>query len=237
MRSVLSTLGTALIVIGVVGIGALAFLFGPWQDQPSIAAPAPVGAAEQTAAVVEIVPADSTPTPIATGPGASAGSIVVPLDRLSTFVTERLPITRVVATSIDLDAEVVPSQLIQKDGGTTWEVPAFKAGHADYTAGAGQLGNAVLLGHVSSVRSGNVFEELNRVAVGDEVSVWSGERKFVYRVVDAKAVPRTDTSVMETTSTPSITLITCIGTWSPVLWDYTERFVVRAELVSTAPLS
>src|SRR5205807_8178289 len=66
-----------------------------------------------------------------------------------------LPITHVEIPAISLSADVVPAGLIERDGGVTWEVPAFKIGHAETTAGAGQPGNAVLLGHVTSVRSGN----------------------------------------------------------------------------------
>ena len=31
--------------------------------------------------------------------------------------------------------------------------------------------------------------------------------------------------------TASLTLITCTGLWLPTIWDYTERLVVRADLL------
>ena len=53
-----------------------------------------------------------------------------------------------------------------------------------------------------------------------------------YRVVDVRKVWRTDISVLEPTESPSVTLITCAGMWLPGVWDYAQRLVVRAELVS-----
>jgi LPXTG-site transpeptidase (sortase) family protein len=140
---------------------------------------------------------------------------------------------------IDLEAEVVPAELVQgKDGSATWVVPAFKAGHAEGTAGAGEVGNAVLLGHVESRRSGDVFRHLDRARPRDEIKIFSESGTFEYQVVEVKAVPRTDVSVLEPTEVPSVTLITCTGAWNPVIWDYVERLVVRAELVpSPAQLS
>jgi hypothetical protein len=72
----------------------------------------------------------------------------------------RRPITRLVITSIDLDTDVVAAPLVDSAGVQTWQVPAFKAGHAQDTAGAGQRGNAILIGHVSSLNSGDVFKNL-----------------------------------------------------------------------------
>ena len=141
-----------------------------------------------------------------------------------------LPITRVVIPRTALDAETVPAHLIDRAGGQTWEVPAFKIGHAEGTAGAGAPGNAVLVGHVTSQTLGNVFHDLDRVQVGDEVQVFSREQRFTYRVVDVRTVGRTDVSVVNPTPAPSITLMTCTGVWLPVVSDYAKRLVVRAEL-------
>lgn len=146
-----------------------------------------------------------------------------------------LPITRVVIPRTALDAETVPAHLIDRAGGHTWEVPAFKIGHAEGTAGAGAPGNAVLVGHVTSQTLGNVFHDLDRVQVGDEVQVFSREQRFTYRVMDVRTVGRTDVSVVTRTPAPSITLMTCTGVWLPVVSDYAERLVVHAELLPAAP--
>jgi LPXTG-site transpeptidase (sortase) family protein len=141
------------------------------------------------------------------------------------------PVTRVVIPSISLDAPSVPAGLIKRGGAMTWEVPAFKIGHADDTAGAGGSGNAVLVGHVTSKNVGNVFEHLHQVRVGDAVQVFNAQQRFDYRVVNVRTVSRGDVSVVEPTATPSLTLITCTGAWLPLVNDYAQRLAVRAELV------
>ena len=140
------------------------------------------------------------------------------------------PVTRIVVPRISLEADVVPARLVEREGGTTWEVPAHRAGHAEHTAGAGDPGNAVLLGHVASRSLGNVFEHLDQVRAGDVVQLFSGTRRFEYRATDVRSVQRTDVSVLQPTDTASLSLITCTGLWLPHIWDYTERLVVRAEL-------
>lgn len=132
---------------------------------------------------------------------------------------------------IHLEAESVLAGVVQVNGGTTWEVPSFKAGHGEFTAGAGQTGNAVLMGHVSSINAGNVFKDLDRVRVGDTVEVDSPAGSFTYRVTQVLVVPRTDLSVVQPTDTPVLSLITCTGAWLPQINEFAERLVVRAELM------
>jgi LPXTG-site transpeptidase (sortase) family protein len=175
-----------------------------------------VPAAEQTPAAVS-APPPVVPPPVATTPTPEA----------------RLAITRLVIASIDLDTDVVPAPLVESNGVLTWMVPAFKAGHLEDTAGAGKRGNAVLMGHVSSIHSGDVFKNLDRVQVGDEVEVFSSERRFTYLVYETRSVPRTDVAMVEPMSEPIISLFTCTGLWDPVAWDFMERLFVRARLVAS----
>src|SRR5436853_180371 len=60
--------------------------------------------------------------------------------------------------------------------------------------------------------------------------VFAETERFDYRVVEVHAVSRTDVSVLESTETPSVSLITCTGDWNAALHDYMQRLVVRAEL-------
>src|SRR5262249_1149850 len=148
-------------------------------------------------------PPTAAPAPIATpAPPPLVGAQVAP----TPTPEPRLPITRVVIAAIDLDTEVVEAPLVDKGGERTWLVPAFKAGHAGGTAGAGQPGNAVLMGHVSSIHSGDVFKNLDRVQVGDVVDVFSAERRFTYRVYETRSVPRTDLAMVAPTRDPIISL-------------------------------
>lgn len=206
-RGPVSALGTLFLV---AGLGGFAFV-----------ASAPALPAQVLAPIGELLPGDRpqtlhmAPAPVITTEQAPA----------------RLPITRLVVASIDLDTHVVASPLVEHDGATTWDVPKFVAGHADGSAGAGQPGNAVLLGHVTSLTLGNVFEHLDRVQVGDTITVFSNDSRFDYVAASVQAVPRTDTDVLDQTQEPVLTLITCTGAWLPTVWDYSERLVVRAEQV------
>jgi LPXTG-site transpeptidase (sortase) family protein len=144
------------------------------------------------------------------------------------------PITRVRLERIGLDAEVVQAKLVDVAGGTTWQVPAFRVGHGELSAGAGEEGNAVLLGHVTSVNAGNVFRDLNRARRGDEVWLTGGGLLYRYVVAEVRSVSRSDISVLGPLPGRSVSLITCTGTWLPALNDYAERLVVRAELAEPA---
>lgn len=141
------------------------------------------------------------------------------------------PITRLRVDRIKLDAEVVEAPLVEVGAGTTWQVPAFKIGHGENSADAGEPGNAVLLGHVTSTNAGNVFRDLRLMRSGDLVQVFGGPEEFDYVVTQVRSVPRTDVSVLQPTELPSITLLTCSGVWLPAIGDYTERLIVRAQLV------
>ena len=144
------------------------------------------------------------------------------------FTPRRLRIAR-----IGLDSEVVPARLVRlASGAVTWEVPAYRVGHAQGTAGAGEDGNMVLLGHVSSVNAGNVFAALDRVQVGDEIVAQSSgangaDGAVVYRVAERRLVARDDLSVLAPAGGPVATLITCAGAWLPAEQDYSHRLVVR----------
>ncbi len=167
----------------------------------------------------------SVPTPVAAPPSRPAPA---PSPTPAPF----LPITHLRIPDVPLDTEVVLAPWTDTDSGPTWTVPPFVAGHAERTAGAGQSGNAVLFGHVTSRSLGNVFQDLHRVHQGALMEVSSGSHQFTYRVTGVWTVPRTEVEVLAQTDTSTLTLVTCAGLWNPVLWDYMERLVVRAELVT-----
>ncbi len=156
-----------------------------------------------------------------------AENVTLPVD---TGAPSARPITRLVISDIQLDTPVVPSPLVERDGVTTWDVPPIVAGHAQGTPGAGETGNAVLLGHVTSLHLGNVFEQLNELRAGQTILVYSGQQRFTYRVSDVSNVSRTQVGVLEPTSTRTLTLVTCAGLWVPADHDYAERLIVRATL-------
>lgn len=157
------------------------------------------------------------------------GSDDPPVMRPAMSPVTRAPITHLAIPSIGLDTAVVPAPLVEHDGVTTWSVPRFVAGHAEGSAGAGEPGNAVLIGHVTSLTLGHVFEHLDQVQPGDEVVISSFQQQRVYRVSNVESVDRTTMAVLDSTATPSLTLVTCSGAWLPMIADYSQRLVVHAD--------
>lgn len=150
-------------------------------------------------------------------PGAPPGTLAPPV--------------RLRIDAVGLDAPVRPAPLVEVDGVPQWQVPAFAAGHGWGTANPGEAGNAVLMGHVQSVNAGDVFRDLHRVPLGAEI-VLVNERgdRFVYQVVDVRTVTPGEVSIVAPTPDPTVTLITCAGSWLPQRHDYSERLVVVGKL-------
>jgi LPXTG-site transpeptidase (sortase) family protein len=221
MRSLLSVIGSLLVIASLSGLAVLAV----W----GAAAPTD-GIAEAAIQIEAASPADDPSPALSVPPGLSPPGRPADAADTPTALPPSLPITRVVIPAIGLDAQVVPASLSRQQGGTTWEVPAFKAGHAQFSARAGQLGTAVLLGHLSSLNLGNVFENLHRVKVGDQVHALSGDVRFDYRIYETRSIQRSEMPALQSPEAARLFMLTCSGVWLPFIWDYTERLVVQAEL-------
>jgi LPXTG-site transpeptidase (sortase) family protein len=108
-----------------------------------------------------------------------------------------------------------------------WEPPLFVVGQLKNTAKVTE-GNSVLVGHlVGSL--GNVFQHLDRVNIGDEVIATSRGEQYRFIVSQKEVLPPNDTTPVDDTDTPRLTLMTCTGAWNPLVRDYSERLWVIAE--------
>jgi LPXTG-site transpeptidase (sortase) family protein len=114
---------------------------------------------------------------------------------------------------------------------------ALRRGPVEYGASAdpGQVGNVVIIGHSSGVlwEPGNykfVFTLLNKLVKNDRILIDFKGKRYIYRVDSSTVVPPTDISVLQPTTKPQLTLITCtpVGT-------STNRLVVTAHQVSPNP--
>jgi len=99
----------------------------------------------------------------------------------------------------------------------------------------GQVGPAVIAGHVDSPTSAAVFFRLDELVAGDRITVTMSDGSTRIFVVDRteraakKAFPTSD--VYGTTPTPTLRLITCDGTFDTATGHYTDNLVVFADLV------
>ena len=89
-------------------------------------------------------------------------------------------------------------------------------------------GNSAFSAHRYQYRppSSDTFYLLDKLVIGDSITIiWEG-RQYDYGVVERKIVTPSAVEVLDPTSKPTITLITC----NP-LFSTKERLVVRAELI------
>jgi sortase A len=74
---------------------------------------------------------------------------------------------------------------------------------------------------------GEIFRDLDQLKNGDQVIIHTNQRSYTYVVSGNKTVEPTQVEVMEATSQPKLTLISCY----PYLVD-DQRIVVSARLQS-----
>ena len=126
------------------------------------------------------------------------------------------------ATRIQIPALDVDAPIVQGDG---WEQLKKGVGQHVGSANPGHQGNIVLSAHNDIF--GELFRDLDRLKAGDQVILYTNQRAYTYIVSDSKVVEPTQVEVMESTSLPSVTLISCY----PYLVD-NQRIVVSARLQS-----
>ncbi|MGC8880148.1 MAG: sortase, partial [Anaerolineae bacterium] len=97
-------------------------------------------------------------------------------------------------------------------------------GHLPGSAHPGQRGNMYLAAHNDIF--GEIFRDLDKLELGDEFFVYSGNQQFRYKVTAKRVIEPTDVSVMFPSTKPVATLQTCY----PYLVD-SHRLVVIGELV------
>ena len=123
--------------------------------------------------------------------------------------------TRIVIPAIGVNAPVV--------NGVTWDDLKKGVGHLPGSANPGERGNMYLSAHNDIF--GEIFRYLDKLELGDEFTVYSGDRPYRYIVTSKRVIDPTDVSVMYPSTEPVATLQTCY----PYLVD-TYRLVVVGEL-------
>lgn len=97
-------------------------------------------------------------------------------------------------------------------------------GHLPGTAMPGQEGNVVLAGHRDTF-----FRALKNIRAEDIVRITTPRGRFEYIVEATVVVEPTRTDVLDATSEPSVTLVTCYPFY--LVGEAPDRFVVRARLI------
>jgi LPXTG-site transpeptidase (sortase) family protein len=101
----------------------------------------------------------------------------------------------------------------------------------------GQVGPAVIAGHVDSLTSAAVFYDLDELAPGDTAQVtMSDGTKLTFTVTKTEQASKhafPTSEVYAATPDPELRLITCGGPYDPAWGHYSENLIVFAVLTSS----
>lgn len=108
--------------------------------------------------------------------------------------------------------------------GTDAKTLRLAVGHIEGTALPGDAGNMGLAGHRDTF-----FRRLRDIRNGDRIRVVTPDGTFTYRVARTDVVEPTDVWVLDATTEPVLTLVTCYP--FTYVGSSPQRFIVRAELL------
>lgn len=151
------------------------------------------------------------------------------------FLASSEPIHLTLASQqIDVDLKPVG---LAPDGSI--EVPAvteWVAGWYKYSPTPGELGPAVIVGHVDSYEGPSVFWRLRNVQAGEIVEITRTDGSVArFKITQLAEYDQNNfptEAVYGNTDTAQLRLITCSGTFDSATQHYTQNTVVYAELIS-----
>lgn len=178
--------------------------------------------------------ATSTPTPTATFTPTPTPTATFTSTSTATSTRVSQP-SRLIIPAIRLDAPIVEVGL-EPDGALGAPSDPLAVGWYAYGPRPGELGNALLTGHVDNRYIGAaVFWGLKNLAPGDDIFVVTADGSGLRFVVEDSRLYDKDTQelgdVFGPTREPAITAISCEGFFDRVTRDYSHRRVVRAYLM------
>jgi sortase (surface protein transpeptidase) len=209
-RSTLVGANVLAIVLAVLGIGAYGTL--PPSYERLLPAPSPSSSGIDVPRTVQ----DGSPTKV---------------DLSGTYVTTNVPQpTELRIPAIGVDAPVVP---LGRNPDGTAQVPATVslAGWYDLGPKPGQLGPAVILGHVDSRTGPGIFYRLRSLLPGDVVTVLSGSQVLhfvVSHLVSYSKDAFPTAAVFGPTPDAELRLVTCSGPFDVSTGHYVDNLVVFA---------
>jgi Sortase domain len=176
------------------------------------------------------IPPTISPSVVAGGPSPSASAPeIAGLDR-------SVPV-EITIDSINVRAGI--DQIGLAEDGTLETQPLSRASFAAwYRLGPapGQVGPAVITGHVDTESTLGVFFYLSRIRPGDVVVITRADGRTVSFGIDSVAsYPKSDFPtqlVYGTTNYPALRLVTCGGRFDPSTGSYDDNVVVFAHMIA-----
>ncbi|MEP7189697.1 MAG: sortase, partial [Roseiflexaceae bacterium] len=160
----------------------------------------------------------SKPSPV---PVQRAPVIAQPAAPAGPSAASALP-TRLIIPALGLDVRIKEVFIVKNQ----WQVAEYAAGYLNGSGLPGVPGNLALDGHAGLY--GAVFAKLGALNPGDDIYVDAAGLRYHYRLRTASAVWPNQADLLDSTETPTMTLITCTN------WD-TQRLVAQADFVDSGP--
>jgi sortase (surface protein transpeptidase) len=169
------------------------------------------------------------------GVGAAGGFQDPDLESTESNAARGLTPTRVAIPSIGVESDLETLGL-ESDGRIQPPVAWEKAGWYSKGVVPGDVGPAVIAGHVDSPYGPAVFLDLAQLTEGDEIQVTLSDGSVdTYRVDGSLSASKADfptSEVYRSTPTPQLRVITCGGDYNPATGHYVDNLVVFATLVA-----
>ena len=177
-------------------------------------------------------------SPQASTPSASEATSPDTLAAAQAIVAPASPPVRLRIPAIGVNAHVEPLGL---DGQGRMATPSRAENVGWYSPGTtpGDVGNAVIDGHLDWTDGPAVFWRLGRLKRGDEITIARADGSQVKFAVQSSSTTPYDAStdaLFTRSGPPALTLITCAGAWDRQRGTYLQRLVVRASLVPPPPI-
>lgn len=204
---------TVVTAAGALAVGVAALLGGCGDDPEPPPAPAAAPAAPLAAVPTLPAPAPAEPAPVR--PASHLTSLSAPA----------------------IGVRTGPLMELGLDGDGALEVPpdAVTAGWFELSPSPGEVGPAVIAGHVDYRGASGVFARLDELAPGDEVSVQRDDGSTaVFDVYRVERYPKSGfptEQVYGDTAGPELRLITCGGVFDRGTGHYLDNVVAYARLV------
>jgi Sortase domain len=164
----------------------------------------------------------------------------------ATGSSARLSLPRSLPVSVDIPAIGVTSRLlhlgVNSDGSI--QVPSLVTSAAEaawykYSATPGQIGAAVIEGHVDSYQGPAVFFRLGALRPGDTIDVRLADGvTAIFKVTGVREYPKSHfpaKAIYQATGYAALRLITCGGAFDYTTGHYLSSTVVFASLISSRP--
>jgi sortase A len=148
----------------------------------------------------------------------------VPIQRAAVIAqpaASALP-SRLIIPALGLDVPIKEVFIV----GNQWQVAEYAAGYLNGSGLPGVPGNLALDGHAGLY--GAVFANLGALNPGDDIYVDAAGVRYRYRLRTSSTVWPNQADLLDSTKTPTMTLITCTN------WDM-QRLVAQADYVDSAP--